>query len=55
MKRDTERTRRGQPVASHEWLTRTAFLAHLYQCGFGFAILARIIHKLSPLQRTVCE
>ncbi len=34
-------------VGVSRWLTRTACAAHLYQCGFGFAIPARIIHRLS--------
>ena len=34
------------PVGISRWLTRTACVAHLYQCGFGFAILtARASHS----------
>jgi hypothetical protein len=35
------------PVGVSRWLTRTVWAAHLCQGGFGFAILAQIIHRLS--------
>ncbi len=36
-------------VGVSRWLTRTAWVAHLYQCGFGFAIrTVRASHRLAP-------
>ena len=36
-------------VGVSRWLTRTACVAHLYQCGFGFAIrTVRASHRLAP-------
>ncbi len=37
------------PVGVSRWLTRTECVAHLYQCGFGFAIrTVRASHRLAP-------
>ena len=36
-------------VGVSRWLTRTAWVAHFYQCGFGFAIrTVRASHRLAP-------
>ena len=37
------------PIGVSRWLTRTACVAHLCQCGFGFAIrTVRASHRLAP-------